>query len=83
MHKIFWKDSVVRDIKNIDRKMQDIIKKAVEEEISKDHKIGKVLKGNFKGCFSHRIGDYRVIYTVISQGILVLRVGHRKEVYRE
>jgi len=29
-----------------------------------------------------RVGDYRVIYTIIDGGVLVLSVGHRSKVYR-
>ncbi len=36
------------------------------------------------GLFRIRVGDYRVVYTVEHHAliILVVRIGHRKEVYR-
>jgi mRNA interferase RelE/StbE len=45
---------------------------------------GGVLKGEFQGLRRLRVGDYRVIYEVIEGElvILVIRVGHRREVYR-
>ena len=43
---------------------------------------GEPLRGEFSGLFKYRVGDYRVIYAKISDGILVLRIGHRKDVYR-
>ena len=45
---------------------------------------GKLLKGDFGGLYSLRVGMYRVIY-LVDQGrivIQVVRVGHRKDVYR-
>ncbi|WP_164674482.1 type II toxin-antitoxin system RelE family toxin [Spirulina subsalsa] len=43
----------------------------------------KALKG-VKGLFRLRVGDYRVIYELQGnqEGILVLELGHRREIYR-
>ena len=43
----------------------------------------KALQGE-KGLFRIRVGDYRVIYTVRDEVLLVIvvKVGHRREVYR-
>lgn len=52
--------------------------------LSSNHYSGKPLKGEKKGCYSLRHGDYRIIYEVYPQQkiILVVRIGHRKEIYR-
>jgi mRNA interferase RelE/StbE len=41
-----------------------------------------MLKGQFAGLRRYRIGDYRVIYAIIGDDCLVLRIGLRKEVYK-
>ena len=43
----------------------------------------KALKGA-EGLFRIRSGDYRIIYTVQDRILLVLvvRIGHRREIYR-
>lgn len=45
---------------------------------------GGALKGEFSGLRRLRVGNYRIIYEVIREQltILVVRVGHRREVYR-
>jgi mRNA interferase RelE/StbE len=45
---------------------------------------GSVLKGEFSGLRRIRVGSYRVVYEVQDQQlvILVIRIGHRREVYR-
>jgi mRNA interferase RelE/StbE len=40
------------------------------------------LKDSDLGSFRFRIGDYRVIFDLVGEEIVVLRVGHRKEIYR-
>ena len=44
----------------------------------------QMLAGKFRGMYKNRIGDYRIIYTFDDKElfVLVVRVGHRKEVYR-
>lgn len=42
---------------------------------------GKSLHGSLKGKFSLRVGDYRVIYRVEGNVVLLLVVGHRKKIY--
>jgi len=77
---IFYKESVERDLRKIDKKQRERIQNKIEKELIKQPK-GKKLKGEFQGLFSCRVGEYRVIYTKISRGLLILRVGHRKDVY--
>ena len=43
----------------------------------------KALKGEYSGMFRLRVGTYRVVFQVKEKEIiiLVLRIGHRKDVY--
>lgn len=42
------------------------------------------MKGEFQDHYRVRVGDYRVIYQIRDQALIVVvvRIGHRKEVYR-
>jgi len=42
----------------------------------------KPLSGEFKGVYKLRVGDWRVIYTVEGDSIVVQGIGHRREIYR-
>lgn len=46
--------------------------------------LGNVLKGHMRGLCRLRVGDYRVLYEVTDDAliVLVIRVAHRGEVYR-
>jgi len=54
-----------------------------EKELIKSTKI-KALKGEFKGLYRLRLRTYRVIYEKQNKKliILVLRVSHRKDIYK-
>lgn len=45
---------------------------------------GGVLKGEFSGLRRLRVGNYRIIYEIVSRQltVLVVRIGHRGNVYR-
>ncbi|GAJ15690.1 unnamed protein product, partial [marine sediment metagenome] len=45
--------------------------------------LGKPLVGNLSGLWSLKFGNYRTIYQIKHQEllILVLKIGHRKNVY--
>jgi len=53
----------------------------IDKNLSQKPPGGKPLAGDFKGLRSYRCGDYRVIYSMMPGGILVLRIAHRREVY--
>jgi len=59
------------------------IKKAIEIKL-KHYPIefGKPLRYSLKGARRLRVGDYRVIYKIEkNQTVLIIKIGHRKEVY--
>ena len=49
-----------------------------------EHVQTEQLKGGFSGTFKLRVGDYRLVYRreADEDVVLVLRIGHRREVYR-
>ena len=38
----------------------------------------------WSGCFRYRVGDYRILYQMDrpAERLIILKVGHRREVYR-
>lgn len=54
----------------------------LEKDLGKNPDKGEPLKGKFKGMFKLKVGDYRVIYKKAKDSVLILRIGHRKHVYR-
>jgi len=81
-YKIEYKSSVIRDLKNLDRNAARRIIEHLEKNFSEGKEQGVPLSGQFKGLFRYRIGDYRVIYTKTRNGILILRIAHRSNIYK-
>ncbi|MFA5920245.1 MAG: type II toxin-antitoxin system RelE/ParE family toxin [Methylococcaceae bacterium] len=46
--------------------------------------LGKALQGQYAGYWRYRVGDYRLICHLENEEliILVVEIGHRKDVYR-
>jgi mRNA interferase RelE/StbE len=81
-YNIVYKKSVQRDLKRVPKAEADRILNQIEQELSKNADAYPVLKGQFAGLRKYRVGDYRVIYAIVGDDCLVLRTGHRKEVYK-
>jgi mRNA interferase RelE/StbE len=65
-----------------DRKLFKQLSAAMDKLSNSPH-TGKALTGNLKGFYSHRVRDYRILYEIEgSSRIVVLKVEHRKQVYR-
>ncbi len=79
--RILYKSSVRRDLKNIDSKRTARILGEIRAILGGNPRAGEALRGEFKGLFKLRIGDYRVIYTLVDADVLVLRIRHRSKVY--
>ena len=57
---------------------------AAIDRLAHERSAGSALKGEFGGLRRLRVGRYRIIYETIHEQltVLVVRVGHRREVYR-
>jgi len=80
---IGYKKSVERDLKKLPKAEARRVLDQIEAELSERAEAFPVLKGPFAGLRQFRIGDDRVIYAILGDEVLVLRTGHRKDVYRK
>jgi len=81
-YKITFKKSVSRDLKKIGQSQAKNILDKIEEELPLKADQYPQLKGRFSGLRKCRIGDYRVIFSLLNDTVLITRIKHRKEVYR-
>ncbi len=77
------KGSAAKELKRVVQTDRTRIVAAIDR-LAKNPFLGKVLKGDLRGLRRLRVGDYRVIYEVRDDVlvVLVIRVAHRRDVYR-
>ena len=77
------KGSAAKALKRIDKPERIRLIEAIDR-LKTEPSAGAALKGEFSGLRRLRVGSYRIVYEVIENElvILVVRVGHRKDVYR-
>ncbi len=80
---IIYKKSVQRDLKKFSKAEAHRVLNQLEEQLSENADTHPVLKGQFAGLRKYRIGDYKVIYAILGADVLVLRISHRKDVYKK
>ena len=79
---VHYHKKIPKDLFSIPANIQARIKKAIECRLLIDPiKYGDPLRRSLKGYRKMRVGDYRIIYSIQSNSICILKIGHRKEVY--
>lgn len=77
----------VKELKKLDRSVARRIITTLEERIATlddPRTLGSALTGDHAGYWRWRVGDYRVVARIKDERvvIIVVRVAHRREVYR-
>jgi mRNA interferase RelE/StbE len=81
--------AALKELRKLDRQVARRILTFLRERlavIDDPRSIGEALRGDtFGDYWKYRLGDYRIVCRIIDRRILilVLRVGHRRDVYRD
>ncbi|MFH1981117.1 MAG: type II toxin-antitoxin system RelE/ParE family toxin [Pseudomonadota bacterium] len=71
-----------RDIPKLSADVRQRIRKAIENRLMiAPQEYGEPLRKNLKGYWKLRVGDYRIVFQVADDEILILGICHRKEIY--
>lgn len=81
-YKIAFKKSVGRDLKKTSKDQAEKILKKIEEHLPEKADSYPSLTGKFTGLKKCRVGNYRIIYSIIGDTVLILRISHRQKAYR-
>lgn len=83
MYRVYYHNLVLKeDIKKIPKNDLEQIFKAIEKKLFKDPlNFGKPLRKELKGYFKLRIGQYRTVYLVEDDKVIVyiLKIGLKKD----
>lgn len=81
-YNISYKSTVSRDLAQLSKAEARRILARVEKDLAQKANSCPILKGKWAGLRKYRVGDYRVIFAILEGDVLVLRIGHRRDVYR-
>lgn len=81
---IIWSESASRELKKLDRTVAKRIFQKVSQLSENPYHLD-VIKMVGEPYFRLRIGDYRVVFDIQNDilRILILKVGHRKNIYKK
>jgi mRNA interferase RelE/StbE len=81
-YRITFKASVSRDLKNLSKDEAGRILLRIASDLPETADKLPELKGKFAGLRKFRIGNYRVVFAIVRDSILITRIGHRRHIYR-
>ena len=77
------KRSAARELDRVPKTDRQRILHAIDR-LAEQPLAGSALKGDLRGLRRMRVGNYRIVYEVLDDAlvVLVVRVGHRRDTYR-
>jgi mRNA interferase RelE/StbE len=83
-YKIEWKRSAVKDLNKAPRDIVNRLITAIGELAAEPFPMGVRKLSGTDRYFRIRVGDFRVVYGVYTDRLTIeiVRIGHRKDIYR-
>ncbi len=81
-YRIVFTKRAAKDISGLEPEVKQRIKDALIKYSEDPLSYARKMFDPFLGSYRFRIGDYRVIFDLEGDEIVILRVGHRREIYR-
>ena len=87
MWRVEFDRDAARDLKRLGSAAQRVVLRFLRERVATTEdprRFGKPLVVDMKGLWRYRVGDYRIVARIEDDRLIVLvvTVGHRREVYR-
>ena len=81
-YKIVFTRRATRDVSRLEPEVKEQIGDALKRYSKDPLNYARKMVDPSLGSYRFRIGDYRVIFDLEGHKLIVLRIGHRKEIYR-
>jgi mRNA interferase RelE/StbE len=81
-YRLLYLPGAEKDIRALPGKVAERVRHGVER-LAENPRLGRRLAGELVPFWSYRVGDYRVVYEIRDDELIVLVVmlGHRREIY--
>ena len=84
MFKIVYYARAKEDVLRLSKSTKERVRKTIEGKLQTSPEIfGKPLRYSLRGFRSLRVGEYRVVFLLKKNEVLILLIAHRKEVYEK
>lgn len=81
-HILLYTRTAYKDIQKLDIIVKKKIKKKIEEYATDPLCHAKKLINPAAGTYRWRVGNYRIVFDMEKDKIVILRIGHRREIYK-
>lgn len=78
---ISWDENALQDLEKLEILLRKRIVKKIEQfaDLGSFHEVKKVQ--GYEKIYRLRAGDYRIIFEFMENEIIILKIGHRKNIY--
>lgn len=81
-YRLVYTHRAIKDLDSLDASVKQRIGKTLQRYEQHPLSYAEPLKQSELGSYRFRIGDYRVVFDLEGDQIVVLRVGHRRDIYK-
>ena len=79
---VYHPEVLAEDLPKLPRNLRSRIHQAIQQRLGTEPShYGEPLRHTLKGYWKLRVGDYRVIFQLRNDCVLVIEIGHRKDIY--
>jgi len=80
----YFKPTALRDLKKLPKPIQKRIIRKLDFYTNSFHPLefAESLKDTSLGQYRFRVGDYRIIFDVVKGKLIILTLGHRRDIYK-
>jgi mRNA interferase RelE/StbE len=82
MYEVVFTKKAVTDLEKLDETTRLRIARKLKEYSNSPLQFARKLSNPQLGAYRFRIGDFRAIFDLVGEKIVILRIGNRKDIYR-
>jgi len=82
--KVIFSESAFRQLSKLEKSIQERISEKLDFYLSQHNPLefSEKLTDSKFGQWRYRVGDYRILFDINSDKIVILKIGHRKNIYK-
>ena len=81
-YKLVYTQRSAKEISKLSSDIKERIRKSLEKYADDPFLYAKKMVDSTLGTYRFRVGDYRIIFDIEDDEIIILRVGKREDIYR-